>query len=164
VSNPVRGTGSTAKETAINVPGGRPAWVQARDAGRPTTSFALVGYPRNRINGGAQRGGDTQCSPVLFHWEYPRERPSSGSGAAYGARQSLRRAESQRAVEGRERSGMEAPHEPGVLLYSAGDRALEPVRKAERFFPRLGGKRRRAEAVPVIQAEEAGCVLRKVGA
>ena len=34
--------------------------------------------------------------------------------AAYGARQRLRRAESQRAVEGRERSGVEAPREPGV--------------------------------------------------
>ena len=47
---------------------------------------------------------------------------------------------------------------PGV-----GDRALEPVRQAERFFPRLGGERRRAEAVAVIKAEEAGGVLRKVG-
>ena len=45
----------------------------------------------------------------------------------------------------------------------AGDRAPEPVRQAERLLPRLRGERRRAEAVPVVQAEEAGGVLRKVG-
>ena len=42
--------------------------------GRPTTSFALVGYPHRRKNGGHSGG---------FH------------AAAYGARQKLRRAESQ---------------------------------------------------------------------
>ena len=78
------------------------------DVGRPTTSFALLGYPHTRKNGG-HSGGATKCSPVLFHREYPRERPLSGSGAAYGVRQRLRRTESQRAVEGRERSGVEAP-------------------------------------------------------
>jgi hypothetical protein len=72
-----------------------------------------VGYPRSRKNGG-HSGGATKCSPVLYHREYPRERPSPGSGAAYGERQKLRRTESQRAGEGRERSGVEAPREPVV--------------------------------------------------
>jgi len=79
-----------------------------RCGGRPSTSYALLGYPRSRNNGG-HSGGATQCSPVLLHREYPRERPWFGSGTAYGARQSLRRAESQRAGEDRERSGVEAP-------------------------------------------------------
>ena len=51
---------------------------------------------------------------------------------------------------------------PGVSG-GAGDRAPEPVREAERLFPRIMGERRRAEAVPVVQAEEAGGVRRKVG-
>jgi hypothetical protein len=75
--------------------GGSPVTVVTiRCGGRPTASFALLGYPRSRKNGG-HSGGATKCSPVLFHREYPRERPLSESGAAYGARQNLRRAESQ---------------------------------------------------------------------
>ena len=44
-----------------------------------------------------------------------------------------------------------------------GDRPPEPVRQAERLFASLRGEWRRAEAVPVVQAEEAGGVRKKVG-
>src|SRR4030065_490288 len=40
--------------------------------------------------------------------------------------------------------------------------ASDPVRQAERFFTGFGGQRRRAEAVPVIQAQEPRGVFRKI--
>jgi len=104
VSDPVRWIGSTEKETATGVPGGRrrgyTPWASA-------LQYALrgAGVPPLQRNGG---------------------------------------------------------HKPRVLLCSFGDSAAEPVCQTERLIPRLRGERRRAEAVPVIQAEEAGGVTGKV--
>ena len=52
--------------------------------------------------------------PVCTVAGVPQGATWPGSGAAYGVRHGLRRTESQRAVEGRERSGVEAPCEPPV--------------------------------------------------
>ena len=79
-------------------------------------------------------------------------------------------AEGERATR-RSRAGAGEPRRSPALrgdapqgsLFRYGDLAPEPVRQAERLLPRLRGERRRAEAVPVVQAEEAGGVLRKVG-
>src|SRR5512141_928899 len=51
----------------------------------------------------------------------------------------------------------------GLRRPGGGDRAPEPVRQEERLLPRIRRKRCRAEAVPVVQAEEACGVRRKVG-
>src|SRR5512144_1049001 len=48
-------------------------------------------------------------------------------------------------------------------MVSLEDSSSKPVRQPERLFPRSRGERRRAEAVPVVQAEEARRVRRKVG-
>jgi len=85
---------------------------------RPDTSFAPPGYPRCRTNGGHSGDRPAPYARAMSHtalstayYEYGNVdagRNGVFHEAAHGARRKLRRAESQRAVEGRERSGVEA--------------------------------------------------------
>jgi hypothetical protein len=65
------------------------------------------------------RRAPRRCAPSRGRRPGTRGDAGGFRGAAYGARGNLRRAEWQRAVAGRERSGGEAPREPGSPVHRA---------------------------------------------
>src|SRR5512135_521892 len=112
----------------------------------------------NRCADGVAAGGGGAPLPCeIRSLGYPRSRKNGGQSEAgtqpywFTARRATNGAPPSEATQ------------PNGSLFGYGDPVFEPVREAERLFPRLGSKRRRTEAVPVVQAEEAGGVLRKVG-
>ena len=79
-----------------------------------------AGRPMERGRNCIERNGSERAQVASIAKEVALQPGTRGDAggvrrAAYGAREKLRRAEWQRAGEGRERSGAESPREPGAL-------------------------------------------------
>ena len=130
----------------------------------------VVAFP-DRASGEPDDGvGGQPVGDVGLHFHGNRVDPEHGEGQ--GANEQARKTSGRRPFrsgDGTDTGGGKLSNRrarrksTGGVVARAVIAAPEPVRQAERLFPRLRGERRRAEAVPVVQAEEAGGVRRKVG-